>query len=150
MKPADAAAECGRVVRSRADPSFEVQQFQVGCVVRLSHRLSSLAQRRADAMALCAGHKKARSDPPGRDTHSYDDGPNTQDSVTQVNAFPASSPAPAGTIIAIRTNWNTHELEYARTAICTRRDTNSLRFARCGHDGGAGASQLPVLLDRPE
>jgi hypothetical protein len=32
-------------------------------------------------------HKKARSDPPGRDTHSYDDGLNTQDSVTQVNPF---------------------------------------------------------------
>jgi hypothetical protein len=46
-------------------------------------------------------HKKARSDPPGRDTHSYDDGLNTQDSVTQVNPFSASSHALAGAIIAI-------------------------------------------------
>jgi hypothetical protein len=71
----------------RANPSFEVQQFRVGCVVQLSHRLSSFAQRRADAVTHCAGHKKARSDPPGRDTHSYDDGLNTQDSVTRVNSF---------------------------------------------------------------
>jgi hypothetical protein len=63
--------------------------------------LSSFAQRRADAAALCAGNKKARSDPPGRDTHSYDDGLNTQDSVTQVNPFSAISHAPAGAIIAI-------------------------------------------------
>jgi hypothetical protein len=72
-----------------------------GCVVELSHGSSSFAQRGADAAALCAGHKKARSDPPGRDTHSYDDGLNTQDSVTQVNAFSAISHAPAGAIIAI-------------------------------------------------
>jgi hypothetical protein len=49
--------------------------------------LSSFAQRRADAATLRAGHEKARSDPPGRDTHSYDDGLNTQDSVTRVNSF---------------------------------------------------------------
>jgi hypothetical protein len=58
--------------------------------------LSSFAQRRADAATLCAGHKKARSDPPGRDTHSYDDGLNTQDSVTQVNPFSASCHAHTG------------------------------------------------------
>jgi hypothetical protein len=105
---ADAAGHAGALCAPRANPSFEVQQFRVGCVVQLSHRLSSFAQRRADAVTLCAGHKKARSDPPGRDTHSYDDDLNTQDSVTQVNPFPASSYARAGTIIAIRTNWNMH------------------------------------------
>ena len=91
----------GAFCAPRVKSFIEVQQFRVGCVVQLSHRLSSFAQRRAGAVTLCAGHKKARSDPPGRDTYSYDDGPNTQDSVTQVNAFSASSHAPAGAIIAI-------------------------------------------------
>ena len=50
-----------------------------GCVGKLSHGLSSFAQRRADAAALRAGHKKARSDPPGRVPHNYDDGLNTQE-----------------------------------------------------------------------
>ena len=73
-------------------------KFSGGDVVaRLSHGLSSFVRNAAQMpRTLCAGHKKARSDPPGRDTHSYDDGLNTQDSVTQVNPFSASSHAHTG------------------------------------------------------
>jgi hypothetical protein len=95
---AAAAMRARSALRAR-NPSSRCNSFGWGCVGKLSHGLSSFGQRRADAVTLCAGHKKARSDPPGRDTHSYDDGLNTQDSVTQVNPFSASSHSHTGSII---------------------------------------------------
>ena len=113
MNNNEASADTAAAMRARCARRARIlhskcSSFGWGCVGKLSHDLSSFAQRRADAATLCAGHKKARSDPPGRDTHSYDDGLNTQDSVTQVNPFSANCHARAGTIIAIRTNWNMH------------------------------------------
>jgi hypothetical protein len=78
-----------------------VQQFWAGMRRPLIAWLVVLCATPRRCRDALRGHKKARSDPPGRDTHSYDDGLNTQDSVTQVNPFSAISHAPAGAIIAI-------------------------------------------------
>ena len=104
MNNNEASADAAAAMRARSALRARILHSKCsssgwGCVGKLSHGLSSFGQRRADAVTLCAGHKKARSDPPGRDTHSYDDGLNTQDSVTQVNPFSASSHSHTGSII---------------------------------------------------
>jgi hypothetical protein len=104
MNNNEASADAAAAMRARSalrarNPSSRYNSFGWECVGKLSHGLPSFAQRRADAATLCAGHKKARSDPPGRDTHSCDDGLNTQDSVTQVNPFSTISHAHTGAII---------------------------------------------------
>jgi hypothetical protein len=89
---------CGRVLRAARESFIEVQQFRLGDA-SVNYRIACHPLRNAARMPrrFAPGHKKTRSDPPGRDTHSYDNGLNTQDSVTQVNPFSAISHAPAGT-----------------------------------------------------
>jgi hypothetical protein len=74
-----------------------VQQFRVEDA-SVNYRMACRPLRNAVQMPrrVAPGTKKPGADPPGRDTHSYDDDLNTQDSVTRVNPFPATSHAHTG------------------------------------------------------